>query len=143
MRSKCPVSIFIVPLVTTTVRAAASPLFVPFYGTSANGFNGPPRGWNSFGMQARAGTSFVLNQNDVQSQCDLLNVTAGYTLCSLDSGWSGNGGDEFGRLVPDTSLFPNLTALADHLHSQGKLLGIYALPGWRKIRVSFLADLEN
>ncbi|KAH8122405.1 hypothetical protein ACSS6W_005965 [Trichoderma asperelloides] len=129
MRSKCPVSIFFVPLVATTVRAAASPLFVPFYGTSANGFNGPPRGWNSFGMQARAGTSFVLNQNDVQSQCDLLNATAGYTLCSLDSGWSGNGGDEFGRLVPDTSLFPNLTALADHLHSQGKLLGIYALPG--------------
>lgn len=129
MRSKHHVSVLAVPLLATTVRAAASPLFVPFYGTSANGFNGPPRGWNSFGMQARAGTSFVLNQNDVQSQCDLLNVTAGYTLCSLDSGWSGNGGDEFGRLVPDTSVFPNLTALADHLHSQGKLLGIYALPG--------------
>ncbi|KAM0478871.1 hypothetical protein ACHAPX_004848 [Trichoderma viride] len=80
-------------------------------------------------MQARGGSSFVLNQNNVQSQCDLLNATAGYTLCSIDSGWSGNGGDQFGRLVPDTSVFPNLTALADHLHSQGKLLGIYALPG--------------
>jgi alpha-galactosidase len=59
----------------------------------------------------------------------LLNVTAGYTLCSIDSGWSGNGGDEFGRLVPDTSVFPNLGELADHLHVQGMQLGVYILPG--------------
>ncbi|KAL7809592.1 glycoside hydrolase family 27 protein [Trichoderma gracile] len=117
--------------VTATAGAAniAGQLFVPFYGTSANGFNQPPRGWNSYGMQSRAGSSFTLNQGNVQSQCNLLNATAGYTLCSLDSGWSADGGDPFGRLVPNTSLFPNLTALANDLHSQGKLLGVYALPG--------------
>lgn len=109
--------------------AQADPLFVPFYGTSANGFNAPPQGWNSFGLQALGNDYFTLNQANVQKQCDLLNVTAGYTLCSIDSGWSGNGGDPFGRLVPDPSVFPNLTALADHLHSQGKLLGVYILPG--------------
>ncbi|OPB40654.1 GH27 protein [Trichoderma guizhouense] len=129
MRDKHSPSLLTVPLILATATTATSQLFIPFYGTSANGFNAPPRGWNSFGMQARGGNTFPLNQANVQTQCDLLNVTAGYTLCSIDSGWSGNGGDQFGRLVPDTSVFPNLTALANRLHSQGKLLGIYALPG--------------
>lgn len=107
-------------------------LFVPFYGTSANGFTSPPRGWNTFGLQSldsAANGGFVLNQANVQSECDLLNVTAGYTLCSIDSGWSGNGGDEFGRLVPDTSVFPDLEGFANHLHGQGMQLGVYILPG--------------
>ncbi|RFU33041.1 hypothetical protein B7463_g3274, partial [Scytalidium lignicola] len=106
---------------------ARDPLFVPTYGTSANGYTSPTRGWNTFGLQA-LGDGFVLNQTNVQAQCDLLNTTAGYTLCSIDSGWSGNGGDQFGRLVPDSS-FPDLKGLADHLHSQGKELGVYILPG--------------
>lgn len=107
---------------------ARDALSVAAYGTSANGFTTPPRGWNTFGLQS-LGNSFVLNQDNVQAQCDLLNVTAGYTLCSIDSGWSGNGGDEFGRLVPDPSVFPDLPGLADQLHNQGKLLGVYILPG--------------
>lgn len=126
-------------LVTTSCLALSSSnletrqnidLSVPFYGTSANGFTSSLRGWNSFGLQSLRGSqSFTLNQINVQAQCDLLNTTAGYTLCSIDSGWSGNGGDSNGLIVPDTTLFPNLNSLANHLHSQGKLLGIYILPG--------------
>ncbi|KAH8817368.1 glycoside hydrolase family 27 protein [Xylogone sp. PMI_703] len=104
------------------------PLSVPFYGTSANGFTAPPRGWNSFGMDI-LGTGWPQDQDHVQQQCDNLNVGAGFTLCSIDSGWSGNGGDPLGRLVPDTSVFPDLKGLADHLHSQGMELGVYILPG--------------
>jgi alpha-galactosidase len=119
----------VIGLLSAAVTAQAASLSVPFYGTSANGFTSPPRGWNSFGLQALGGGQFTLNQSWVQQQCDLLNATAGYTLCSIDSGWSGNGGDPLGRLVPEPSLFPDLSGLADHLHSQGKLLGIYILPG--------------
>jgi alpha-galactosidase len=114
---------------------ARDTLFVPFYGPSANGFTIPARGWNTFGLQA-LGNGFVLNQANVQAQCDLMNVTAGYTLCSIDSGWSGNGGDQFGRLVPDPSVFPDLAGLASHLHSEGMELGVYILPG------AFSADAD-
>ncbi len=103
-------------------------LFVPFYGTSANGFTTPARGWNTFGLQT-LGHGYVLNQTNVRAQCDLMNATAGYTICSIDSGWSANGGDQFGRLVPDPSTFSDMAGLASHLHSQGKKLGIYILPG--------------
>ncbi|KUJ08321.1 glycoside hydrolase family 27 protein [Mollisia scopiformis] len=123
MQSSQARTVLTVPLVVI-----ARPI-VPFYGTSANGFTAPPRGWNSFGLQALGTNSLALNQMNVQTQCDLLNATAGYTLCSIDSGWSGNGGDPFGRLVPDPSSFPDLAGLADELHAQGKLLGVYILPG--------------
>jgi alpha-galactosidase len=107
----------------------ADPLYIPTYGTSAGGFSAPPRGFNTFGLQALGSNYFTLNQANVQAQCDLLNVDAGYTLCSIDSGWSANGGDPHGRLVPDTSVFPDLSQLADNLHSNGMLLGVYILPG--------------
>jgi len=115
-----------------TVPNTTSNLCVPFYGTSANKFTSPARGWNSFGLQilnSAANNGFKLAQDDVQKQCDLLDASAGYIYCSLDSGWSGNGGDPFGRLVPDPSAFPDLKGFADHLHSQGKKLGVYVLPG--------------
>jgi alpha-galactosidase len=114
--------------------SCASALNVPYYGTSANGFTSPPRGWNSDGLQALQNSSlFTYSQQGIAMQCGKLNVSAGYTLCSVDSGWSGDGGDSYGdsygRIVPNTSLFPNMTQLADQLHSEGKLLGLYILPG--------------
>lgn len=113
----------------TLIARQDIPLSIPFYGTSANGFIAPPRGWNSFGLQSLSNGETFLNQANVQTQCDLLNTTAGYTLCSIDSNWSNNGGDQFGRLVPNTDLFPELSALATALHADGKLLGVYVLPG--------------
>jgi len=125
-----PVSVLALPSVTpeNANLMGRDALSVPFYGTSAHGFTVPAQGCNTFGLQT-LGKGFVLNQNNVQAQCDLMDAAAGYTLCSIDSGWSGNGGDLSGRLVPDTSVFPDLASLASHLHSQGKELGVYILPG--------------
>lgn len=115
-------------LAAAAAHAQDTSLYIPYYGTTANGFTAPPRGWNSFGLQALEG-GFKPTQDSILAQCQNLNVSAGYTLCSIDSGWSSNGGDPYGRLVPDTSVFPNLTALADELHSNGRQLGVYILPG--------------
>ncbi|KAH8657959.1 glycoside hydrolase superfamily [Xylariales sp. PMI_506] len=99
-----------------------------------NGFNAPPRGWNSFGLQANPETNsdFHFNQEGIISQCDNLAgplAEAGYTCCSLDSGWSvGGNGDDYGRIIYDDTVF-DIPALADHLHSKGLLLGVYVLPG--------------
>ncbi|KAF5335651.1 hypothetical protein D9757_015418, partial [Collybiopsis confluens] len=99
-------------------------------GRTANGFDIPARGWNSFGLQAnpKVHPDFRFNQANIIRQCDQLASTLGgygYTYCSLDSGWSlPFWGDKHGRVVPDPRLF-NLTQLTDHLHSQGLSLGVY------------------
>jgi alpha-galactosidase len=100
------------------------------YGTTPGGFSSAPKGWNSFPMQS-LGMKF--NQENVIEQCDqLVNVLGdyGYDLCSLDSGWSvGAEGDEYGRIIYDSSIF-NIPQLADHLHSKGLKLGVYVVPGY-------------
>ncbi|KAI2624158.1 glycoside hydrolase family 27 protein [Hypoxylon sp. NC1633] len=109
--------------------------------TTPNGFTNSPRGWNSFGIQDNPQTTpgFSFDQSSVISQCDVLAETAalknsGYVYCSLDSGWSvGGNGDDFGRVIYDSSVF-DIPALADHLHSEGLLLGVYVVPG------AFIAD---
>lgn len=100
------------------------------YGTTSGGFTSAPKGWNSFPMQS-LGMKF--NQENVIQQCDqLISVLGGYgyDLCSLDSGWSvGAEGDEYGRIIYDSSIF-NIPQLADHLHSKGLKLGVYIVPGY-------------
>lgn len=104
--------------------------------TTPNGFTSSPRGWNSFGIQANPNTTpgFSFNQTGVISQCDVLAQTttlkdAGYVYCSLDSGWSvGGNGDEFGRIIYDSSIF-DIPSLANHLHAEDLLLGVYVVPG--------------
>ncbi|KAI8959011.1 glycoside hydrolase family 27 protein [Daldinia sp. FL1419] len=130
------------PLVTTVALAASeSALQVVQIKTTPNGFTSPPRGWNSFGIQANPNTTpgFSFNQTEVISQCDVLAKNtalkdAGYVYCSLDSGWSvGGNGDEFGRIIYDSSIF-DIPNLASHLHAEGLLLGVYVVPG------AFIAD---
>lgn len=131
------------PVLATLAGVAASQpaLKVLTYGTTPNGFNGPARGWNSFGLQANgpAVPGWKFDQAHVQAQCDVLassQLAAGqYTYCSLDSGWSvGGNGDANGRLIPDPAVFPDLPGLATHLHGKGLKLGVYVVPG------GFIAD---
>ncbi|CAF1566645.1 unnamed protein product [Adineta ricciae] len=100
------------------------------YGTTPGGFSSAPKGWNSFPMQS-LGMKF--NQENVIQQCDqLVNELGeyGYDLCSLDSGWSvGANGDEYGRIIYDSSIF-DIPQLADHLHRKGLKLGVYVVPGY-------------
>lgn len=119
----------------TIISSQNVPFYIPFYDQSANGFTMPARGWNSWGLQANpslwsfSGFSFV--DAHFRQQCSKIIIQQGYDYyCSLDSGWSvGGNGDEFGRIIPDTSVIPNISDLANFLHSKGLLLGIYVIPG--------------
>ncbi|KAI1324471.1 glycoside hydrolase [Xylariaceae sp. FL0255] len=121
--------------------ASQSSLDIIQIATTPNGFDAPSRGWNSFGIQANPATdpSFTFDQAGVITQCDVLTTnpafkTSGYVYCSLDSGWSvGGNGDDFGRIIANSSKF-DMPSLADHLHTEGLLLGVYVVPG------AFVAD---
>lgn len=117
---------------------AQQPFSVPTYGNSANGHPSAVRGWNSFGLQANSkqlygNAGFDFNDYHFAQQCDLLQTQPGYDyVCSIDSGWSTTGGDQYGRITEDPKIFSwfhSLKGLGDHLHSKGLKLGVYLLPG--------------
>ncbi|KAI9774110.1 MAG: hypothetical protein M1840_005203 [Geoglossum simile] len=119
-------------LVLATASAVCGDLNTPYFKITPNGFKAPPRGWNTFALQALE-PSFNLNQANVITQCDALAERLGkygYEYCSLDSGWSvGDEGDEYGRIQYDKSKF-DIPSLATHLHSKNLKLGVYILPGY-------------
>jgi len=137
--------IFVVVLVSLSMSQHAPlqalPLVVPFYNATSGGHTSSARGWNSFGLQANPAIwpsigGWNLTDFHLARQCERIvvpeNSTADY-YCSIDSGWSMNGGDEYGRFVPDPQVFtsfpPVLKGLADHLHQRGLKVGMYVLPG--------------
>jgi len=114
------------------------PLSILTASRTPNGFDAPPRGWNSFGLQANPdiNPSFTFNQSGVIEQADILLshippalIASNDYYISLDSGWSiGDHGDEYGRITYETSRF-DIPALSSYLHSKGLKLGVYVLPG--------------
>lgn len=122
-------------LVVAALVHASSNLNVLKSITTPNGFQRAARGFNTYGIQANPNTTpswTGYNQGNVTTQCSILAeepfVSNGYQYCSLDSGWSLNNGDEYGRLLYDPTLF-NLPEFADYLHSKNLLPGVYVLPG--------------
>ncbi|KAI9692706.1 MAG: hypothetical protein M1820_009457 [Bogoriella megaspora] len=114
----------------TNKRQSALPVLR--YGTSPNGFRDTARGWNSFGLQANpsAAPNFQFNQDRTLNQCERLNAISDTVYCSVGSGWSvGGNGDDNGRPIPNTTVFPDLPGLANQLHAKGLKIGIYVLPG--------------
>ena len=112
------------------------PFIVPKYGVSAGGHSSAARGWNSWGLQANpllnyAGWTF--NDYNLLQQCGLVLTTPGFDYyCSIDSGWSAQGGDRYGRIVEDKNIFSttgSLEEFSDQIHNMGMKVGIYLLPG--------------
>jgi alpha-galactosidase len=136
----CIVGLFSVSFTWSLASAQQQtiPLKVITAGKTPNGFSEPPRGWNSFGLQANPNTnpSFSFDQEGVIAQANSLLDTIPSSLIaahdyyvSLDSGWSiGDHGDEYGRITYESSSF-NIPSLAMYLHSKGLKLGVYVLPG--------------
>ncbi|TVY47283.1 Alpha-galactosidase 3, partial [Lachnellula cervina] len=105
---------------------------------TSNGFNGPAMGWSTFGFQAINPTIpgwAPLVQSNVLEQCNMMASNsdlkgAGYKYCSLDSGWSADGADTYGRVLFQATNFPDFnTTFSKTLHDNGLLLGVYVVPG--------------
>src|SRR5882757_8665988 len=90
----------------------------------------PYLGWSSFSQQTLVGN--FLTQANIMAQSDALAASGlqrhGFNYINMDSGWMGSF-DAYGRPIPNTAIFPDIAALAAHVHANGQKLGIYWIPG--------------
>jgi alpha-galactosidase len=90
----------------------------------------PYLGWSSFSEQTLSGS--FLTQANMVAQSDALAASGlqqhGFTYINVDSGWMGSF-DAYGRPIPNPATFPDMAALAAHVHANGQKLGIYWIPG--------------
>jgi alpha-galactosidase len=112
---------------------AAAYLFTPssLARAQVNGVGQKPYlGWSTFSEQTL--NSGFLTQANVSAESDALVSTGlqahGYNYINIDSGWQGSF-DANGRPIPNTTTFPDIKALVDHIHANGQKAGIYWIPG--------------
>jgi len=90
----------------------------------------PYLGWSSFSEQTLSGN--FLTQANMVAQSDALAASGlqqhGFNYINLDSGWMGSF-DAYGRPIPNQAIFPDIAALAAHVHANGQKMGIYWIPG--------------
>ena len=90
----------------------------------------PYLGWSSFSQQTIDGS--FLTQANITAQSDALAASGiqahGFRYINIDSGWQGSF-DANGRPIPNTTTFPDIKGLIDHIHQHGQKAGIYWIPG--------------
>ncbi|WP_158750876.1 CBM35 domain-containing protein [Acidobacterium sp. S8] len=90
----------------------------------------PYLGWSTFSEQTINGS--FLTQANITTQSDALAASGiqshGFKYINIDSGWQGSF-DANGRPIPNTTTFPDIKALIDHIHQNGQKAGIYWIPG--------------
>lgn len=90
----------------------------------------PYLGWSTFSQQTLNGS--FLTQANITAQADAMLssglVAHGFRYINIDSGWMGSF-DGNGRPIPNTTTFPDITALVAHIHANGEKAGIYWIPG--------------
>ncbi|MDZ7743696.1 MAG: hypothetical protein U5Q03_18665 [Bacteroidota bacterium] len=86
----------------------------------------PPMGWNSWNCWGLS-----VDQDKVKAAADALVSSGladhGWTYINIDDGWEAEERTADGELLANDK-FPDMKALADHVHSNGLKLGIYLLP---------------
>jgi len=86
----------------------------------------PPMGWNSWNAWRR-----WVDDDKVRAAADSLVQTGlaarGYSYVNIDSCWQGRRGGKHNAIQPN-SKFPDMPALAAHIHSLGLKFGIYSTP---------------
>jgi len=99
----------------------------------------PYRGWSTFSDQTI--NNNFLTQANIQTESDALRDSGlqqhGFEYINIDSGWMGSF-DANGRPIPNTATFPDIKALADHIHSNSQKVGIASEHQVRFCEVSLL-----
>ena len=84
-------------------------------------------GWNSWNHYGCS-----INQNVIEKVADAFVFEqldkAGYKYVNVDDCWA-ESRDTTGKIVPDTTAFPDIVAMIEHVHSKGLLFGLYSDAG--------------
>jgi hypothetical protein len=90
----------------------------------------PYLGWSTFSEQTI--NSGFLTEANVAAESDALAGSGlqrhGFQYINIDSGWQGSF-DAYGRPIPNSTTFPDIKRLIDHIHQNGQKAGIYWIPG--------------
>jgi len=118
-------------MLSLLVIAAALVCAPPIAHAQANNVGQKPYlGWSSFSQQTIDGS--FLTQANITAQSDALAASGaqahGFRYINIDSGWQGSF-DANGRPIPNTTTFPDIKGLIDHIHQHGQKAGIYWIPG--------------
>ncbi len=86
----------------------------------------PLLGWTSWNAFSKD-----ISQDIVKTTAEMLISTGlamyGYQYVNIDSGWQGEYGGQYNAIQPNAK-FPDMKALAEHIHSLGLKIGIYSTP---------------
>jgi hypothetical protein len=92
----------------------------------------PYLGWSTYSQQTIAPTQTFLTQDSIIAQSDALRNSGlqphGYIYINVDAGWTG-ASDAYGRTLFDTTRFPDVVAMIQHIHANGQKFGMYLNPG--------------
>jgi alpha-galactosidase len=86
----------------------------------------PPMGWNSWNY-----FDVRVTDQDIRKAADQIVASgmrdAGYTYINIDDTWEGE--RDANGVLHTNSKFPDMSGLADYVHSKGLKIGIYSSPG--------------
>src|SRR5579859_498351 len=140
--------VFFVVLSLVISLVGVFPGYTPVTHAANNGLAATPfMGWGSWsltgGHVTGYGTSWM-NAADMEAQSDAMHQklqSHGYSYINLDAFWYQRSGsdfavDSFGRFIPDSQRFPDIAAVATHVHNNGQKFGLYFVPGIPHLAVS-------
>jgi alpha-galactosidase len=91
----------------------------------------PYLGWSTYSQQTITPTQTFLTQDSIIAQSDALRNSGlqphGYIYINVDAGWTG-ASDAYGRTLFDTTRFPDVVAMIQHIHANGQKFGMYLNP---------------
>jgi hypothetical protein len=92
----------------------------------------PYLGWSTYSQQTITPTQTFLTQDSIIAQSDALRKSGlqphGYIYINVDADWTG-ASDAYGRTLFDTTRFPDVVAMIQHIHANGQKFGMYLNPG--------------
>lgn len=100
----------------------------------------PPLGWNSWNIWAAK-----VDDAKVRAAADAIVSSGlaaqGFTYVNIDDAWEGPRGAD-GEITSNEK-FPDMTALAEYVHSKGLKIGLYSSPGPRTCQQRFAGSYQH